>query len=56
MATVRHRRENWRTLCLRADPDLPRETRITVEYEFSNGRKFERDTSKSGAYAPSEDE
>lgn len=55
----------WRDLCLQADPDFARDSRIVVEYEFSVGRRlgderihrngrriFEGDTKKRGPYQP----
>lgn len=55
----------WRDLCLQADPDFARNSRIVVEYEFTmsrfggddrihrNGRRiFEGDYKNRGAYVP----
>ena len=59
------RQTSWRELCLKADPDFARTSRVVVEYEMSmgrtigdervhrNGRRiFEGDYARRGAYTP----
>lgn len=59
------RETSWRDLCLKADPDFARNSRIVVEYEFSTGRRlgderihrsgrriFEGDYKVRGPYSP----
>lgn len=41
----------FKVLVQRADPDFERARRKVVEYEFSNGRKFEANPDNRGAYA-----
>lgn len=41
----------FKALVQRADPDFERARRKVVEYEFSNGRKFEANPDNRGAYA-----
>jgi hypothetical protein len=41
----------WKVLVLRQDPDLEREKRSEIEYEFPNGRTFRADPAKRGPYA-----
>lgn len=59
------RQTSWRELCLKADPDFARNSRVVVEYEMSAGRTagdervhrggrriFEGDYARRGAYVP----
>lgn len=41
----------FKVLVLRADPDFEASKRKEPFYEFSNGRKFNEDTSKQGPYS-----
>lgn len=41
----------WKELILKMDPEWDKEDRKRVEFEFSNGRKFEGEYKKRGAYA-----
>lgn len=42
----------WLALCTRADPDIHRERRDQVEYEFAGGRRiFRGDPLTRGPYA-----
>ena len=45
----------WRSFLNWREPDLEREKRKQLEYEFSNNRQFHADPSKRGAYAPEEE-
>lgn len=44
------RKTTLRREVIKADPDYVRDKRETVEYEFSNGRKFERNQDESEIY------
>lgn len=41
----------YRALVLRADPDFERSKRKEPFYQFSNGRRFDEDTSRQGPYS-----
>lgn len=45
----------FKVLVIRADPDFERAKRREVQYEFT-GRIFRGDNSRSGAYAPDNQE
>jgi hypothetical protein len=43
------RETDWRTLCVKADPDFTRKSRITPEYRFSApGRRTDPNSGKDG--------
>lgn len=48
------RKTTLRREVIRADPEWLKERRKDVEYEFSNGRKFERDPDQSEIYTGDE--
>jgi hypothetical protein len=50
------RKTNMRREVMKADPNWIREKTIEPEYRFPNGRVFEGDTSKRGAYVEDEEE
>lgn len=41
----------WKVMVMRADPDIEASKRKEPFYRFSNGRSFNGDTSKHGAYS-----
>lgn len=41
----------WKVILMRADPNFEAERRKDPFYRFSNGRRFDEDTSKHGAYS-----
>lgn len=41
----------WKILVMRADPEFEASKRKEPFYRFSNGRTFNEDTSKHGAYS-----
>jgi hypothetical protein len=55
-SNVRHRPTTLLAKVRAADPDYDRNARISVEYEFSNGRKFERRNDEFRPYTDAEDE
>lgn len=41
----------WKVMVMRADPDFEASKRKEPFYKFSNGRRFDENTSKQGAYS-----
>ena len=41
----------WKALVQRHDPDLERDKRNEIEYQFSNGRTFRANPATRGPYA-----
>ncbi|WP_213287577.1 hypothetical protein [Bradyrhizobium sp. sGM-13] len=41
----------WKVLVLRQDPDLERDKRNEIEYQFSNGRAFRGNPATRGPYS-----
>lgn len=54
-SNVRHRPTTLEREVRRADPDWDRESRVSPEYEFANGRKFERRDADFLPYVPEEE-
>lgn len=52
VSRVRHRPTTLSAEVRKADPDWDRENRVSPEYEFSSGRKFERRNSEFLPYQP----
>lgn len=55
-SNVRHRPTTLLAQVRKADANFDREARISPEYEFANGRKFERRNSEFRPYTDAEDE
>ena len=51
MSTVKNINVPWKWIVLQQDPDLERDKRRELEYQFSNGREFRADPAKRGPYA-----
>lgn len=41
----------WKVMVMRADPNFEASKRKEPFYQFSNGRRFDEDTSKQGPYS-----
>jgi hypothetical protein len=41
----------WKVLVMRADPAFEYDKKHEPFYQFSNGRRFDEDTSRQGAYS-----
>lgn len=55
-SNVRHRPTTLLQKVREADPDYDRDSRVSTEYEFANGRKFERRNADFRPYDPDIDD